>query len=57
MTVIPKSTFEEITTAHFVVNGPEQILFGSDSIVVGYGAGWGCAQFLGRNVGYDIIFY
>jgi hypothetical protein len=45
------SAFEEITTAHFVINGFERMLFTSDSGVAGYGAGWGRNGLLGYDVG------
>jgi len=49
-TIIPKSTFEEITTAHFVIDGPEKALFAPNSEVAGYGAGWGRASLLGHDL-------
>jgi CubicO group peptidase (beta-lactamase class C family) len=54
VTVIPGSAFEEITTAHFVINGPERVLLGPDSAVVGYGAGWGRTWLYGHDVGYNV---
>jgi len=50
VTIIPKSTFEDITTAHFIINGPEKVLFAPNSEVAGYGAGWGRASLLGHDL-------
>lgn len=49
-TVIPKSTLDEITTPHFVVNGPEKALFAPDSMVAGYGAGWARSSIHGLDI-------